>query len=40
MKLINGSDEKCRHINVSLCANHSLIHETEELLKRAKEMEK
>lgn len=37
MKLINGPDKKCCHINVGICANHSLIHETEEFLAHYRE---
>lgn len=33
MKLLNGGDEHCVHgAGHSLCANHSLIHETEKAI--------
>lgn len=39
MKLINGSDDKCIHQDIEYCRNHLLIHETEEAIKLAENLE-
>ena len=34
MKLINGDDSNCCHIDAGVCPNHALIHEVEEYLSQ------